>query len=183
MRTMVPLAALLLLLSSCSCSSHRQEAGPPAEADREGYVLAPDEGEVLMRRSKRGPITIKVSPQTGSPRTAMGTQKLAPSAQIPVHVHHSADEVLFIHRGTGIGRIGDSSAELEAGSTIFIPSGVWHGVESADEDMELVWYVAPAGLDQFFQDLDSATNSGTHELTPEEVEEIFNKHGNSYRAP
>lgn len=128
MRTMVPLAALLLLLSSCSYSSHRQEAGPSAEADREAYVLAPDEGEVLMLHSERGPITIKVSPQTGSPRTAMGTQKLAPRAQIPVHVHHSADEVLFIHRGTGIGRIGQSSAELEAGSTIFIPSGVWLGL-------------------------------------------------------
>ncbi len=180
---MVPLAALFLLYSSCSCSSHREEAGPLSEADREGYVLAPDEGEVLMRHSDRGPVIIKVSPQTGSLRTAMGTQKLAPRAQIPVHVHHSADEVLFIHRGTGIGRIGAASAELETGSTIFIPSGVWHGVESSDEAMEVVWYVAPAGLDHFFRDLDGATNSGTRQLTPEEVEEIFSKHGSSYRAP
>ena len=46
--------------------------------------------------------------------------------------------------------------------------------------MEILRFVSPPGLDQFFRDLDSANVSGTKSLTAEEIEEIARKHGDSY---
>lgn len=181
---MAILSAVLIfssLYSSCRTPENNERTLP--EASRSGYVLAPKEGEILMSESKRGAITIKVSPKTGSGELAMGTQRLSPGSNIPVHMHRTADEVLFIHRGAGRSRVGDYVSEIQEGSTIFVPAGVWHGVENSDEVMELLWYVTPAGLDDFFRDLDSATVAGTRKLSPEEVEEIAHKHGDSYDPP
>ena len=178
MRIVFLFVVLTFFLLYSSCDSLESD-----EKSRQGYVLSPEEGEVLMRHSKRGTIKIKVSPKTGSQGLAMGTQNLAPGSKIPFHVHNTADEVLFIHRGSGIGYLGNEQKELPAGSTIFIPAGVWHGVENSNEDMELLWYVSPAGLDQFFRDLDSANISGAKQLTAEEVEEIAKKHGDSHIVP
>ncbi len=183
MRIVILLAVLIFLGLYSSCGAPESNERRLPEASRSGYVLAPKEGEVLMTKSKRGAITIKVSPKTGSSELAMGTQHLSPGSKIPVHVHYTADEILFIHRGSGHGRVGDSVAELQEGSTMFVPAGVWHGVENSDEVMELLWYVTPGGLDEFFRDLDSATVAGTQKLTPEEVEEIAHKHGDSYKPP
>ncbi len=183
MRIVFLFVVLTFLFLYSSCDSHESDERSLPKKLRQGYVLSPEEGEVLMRYSKRGTIKIKVSPKTGSQGLAMGTQNLAPGSKIPFHVHNTADEVLFIHRGSGIGYLGNAQKELPAGSTIFIPAGVWHGVENSNEDMELLWYVSPAGLDQFFRDLDSANISGAKQLTAEEVEEIANKHGDSHIVP
>ena len=65
-----------------SCDSNENDEKPISEPQR-GYILSQEEGEVLMRQSKRGTIKIKVSPQTGSQNMAMGTQNLSPHSKIP----------------------------------------------------------------------------------------------------
>ena len=145
-----------------------------------GYVLSREEGEILMDKSKRGNIKIKVSPKTGSQNFAMGTQNLSPNSKVPLHVHGTADEILFVHKGSGTGFLNSVSHQIGPGTTIFIPAGTWHGIESTRDSMEILWFVSPPGLDQFFRDLDSANVSGTKSLTAEEIEEIARKHGDSY---
>ena len=61
---------------------------------RRGYVLAPGEGEHLIRNA--GSIFIKVDPRRGSHGFALGTQQLPVAAGIRVHQHNEADEVLFV---------------------------------------------------------------------------------------
>lgn len=172
---------LVFLLCNFSCTESNQfEKQEKNTETSKGYILSSEEGEILMGKSKRGDIKIKASPKTGSQNLAMGTQKLSPKSKIPIHVHHTADEILFVHEGSGTGFINSDSEYIETGSTIFIPAGVWHGIENANNEMEILWFVTPPGLDQFFRDLDSANVSGMKSLTAEDIEEIAQKHGDSY---
>jgi quercetin dioxygenase-like cupin family protein len=113
----------------------------------------------------------------------MGSQLLAPKSHIRQHVHQNADEILVVHQGQGIGILGDSRGRLQPGSVMFVPAGVWHGVENSEQQMELLWYVSPPGLDAFFRDLDKATDSGNRQLTPDQLQQIAKRHGDTYKAP
>jgi quercetin dioxygenase-like cupin family protein len=144
-----------------------------------GYLLQPDEGEAVLG----GSIIIKVSPRSGATRVAMGSQRLLPQGQIPLHVHERADEILFIHRGRATGVVGDTRGALLEGATLYIPAGIWHGVENVEEDTQIVWFASPPGLDGFFREIDRATKSGTRQLTLEDVNEIARKHGDKYAPP
>ena len=102
----------------------------------QGYVLGPTEGEHLIRNA--GSILIKVDPSRGSNNMALGTQQVPIRTGIQVHKHHEADEVLFVLEGTGFGTLGDGRMRIEKGSAIYVPNGVWHGVENPDSELLLL---------------------------------------------
>ena len=142
---------------------------------KQGYVLGPTEGEHLIRNA--GSLFIKVDPSRGSNNMALGTQQVPISAGIPVHQHNEADEVLFVLEGAGLGILGDVRMSIEKGSAIFIPKGVWHGVENPDSELLLLWVVAPPGLEAFFREVASAPGAPPKQLTREQLNEIAQKHG------
>lgn len=86
-------------------------------------ILAVDQGERLTRRTLGGaPLIIKVDRKTaGAPQFVMAYEALPPGATIPPHRHPGADEIIFIHSGTGLAELGDKSSAVTAGSTIYIP--------------------------------------------------------------
>jgi len=86
-------------------------------------ILAADEGERLVRRTLGGaPLIIKVDRKTaGAPQFVMAYEALPPGATIPPHRHPGADEIIFVHSGTGVAELGDKSSAVAAGSTIYIP--------------------------------------------------------------
>jgi quercetin dioxygenase-like cupin family protein len=165
------LLGLLLSIRSSSGGGKAQ----PSPASTGGFVLQPDEGEVLAVRN--GEVVIKVDPRTGSPRLAMGTQTLRPGAGIDVHLHEQEDEILFVQSGAGVGVLGDGRTPVEAGATIFIPHGVWHGVENPEGEVSLVWVVSPPGLESFFRESGTPPGSEPKALTREQVDDIRRKHG------
>ncbi len=69
---------------------------------------------------------------------ALGTQQVPIRAGIPVHQHNEADEVLFVLDGVGFGILGDNRVAIEKGSAIYVPTGVWHGVENPDSELLLL---------------------------------------------
>jgi mannose-6-phosphate isomerase-like protein (cupin superfamily) len=146
---------------------------------RQGYVLGPAEGEHLIRNA--GSLLIKVDPTRGSNNMALGTQQVPIRAGIPVHQHHEADEVLFVLEGSGIGIVGDMRASIEKGSAIYVPTGVWHGVENPDCELLLLWVVAPPGVEAFFREVSSAPGAPPKQLTREQVDEIARKHGMQFK--
>ena len=81
---------------------------------------------------------------------ALGTQQVPIRTGIRVHQHQEADEVLFVLEGTGFGILDDTSMPVEKGSAIYIPKGVWDGVENPDSELLLLWVVAPPGLGGVF---------------------------------
>jgi len=66
---------------------------------------------------------------------------------------------------------------IEKGSAIYIPKGVWHGVENPDRELLLLWVVAPPGLEAFFREVASAPGAPPRALTCEQLNEIAQKHG------
>jgi len=147
---------------------------------KQGYVLGPTEGEHLTRNT--GSIySIKVDPRRGSNSMALGTQQVSIRAGIQVHQHQEADEVLFVLEGTGFGILGDARTPVEKGSAIYVPKGVWHGVENPDSELLLLWVVAPPGLETFFREVSSAPGAPPMQLTREQLNEIAQKHGIQFK--
>src|SRR5574341_963514 len=142
----------------------------------QGYVLGPTEGDHLIRND--GTLySIKVDPVRGSNNLTLGTQHLPIRTGILVHQHQQADEVLFVLEGTGFGLLGDARMPVEKGSAIFIPKGVWHGLENPNSELSLLWVVAPPGLEEFFREVASASGGTPKQLTREQLKEIAEKHG------
>jgi quercetin dioxygenase-like cupin family protein len=152
----------------------------PSESPRDGYVLKANEGEVLQR-GKGNTVTIKVDPKTGSPNMALGTQLLESGAGIPVHQHEDEDEVLFIHEGSGVAVLGNQRKTVGKGDTVFVPRGVWHGVETQKDGINLLWIVTPPGLEGFFREIGSPIGSPAKTLTPAQIQDIGRKHGVSFK--
>lgn len=142
----------------------------------QGYVLGSSEGEHLMRNNG-STYLIKVDPSRGSNKIALGTQQVSIRSGILVHQHQEADEVLFVLEGTGFAVLSDARMPVEKGSTIYIPKGVWHGVENPDTELLLLWAVTPPGLEAFFRDVASGPGAPPKQLTHEQLNDIARKHG------
>jgi quercetin dioxygenase-like cupin family protein len=134
------------------------------ETPRLGFVHPPGDGEALA--VPNGEVVIHVDPGTGSPRFALGTQTLRPGAGIGLHVHEHEEEVLFVHRGNGVGLLGDDRTPVVPGSTIFIPQGVWHGVDNPESEVTLLWVVSPPGLESYFREVGSRPGEAPKVLAP-----------------
>ena len=155
--------------------------------DTMGYVLFPDDGEVLVpcreESSADARWVIKADPvNTGSMRMAMGTQALPGGEMIPVHRHEHQDEILFIHEGEATGVLGDSSVQVVPGTTVYVPRGVWHGVRNTEsETVSIVWVVSPPGLEGFFRDIGVPEGGDCVPMEAAEMEEIRRQHGITQR--
>jgi mannose-6-phosphate isomerase-like protein (cupin superfamily) len=108
---------------------------------------------------------------------ALGTQRVPIHTGILVHQHQEADEVLFVLEGTGFGILDDARMPVEKGSAIYIPKGVWHGLENPDSELSLLWVVAPPGLEKFFREVSSPPGAAPKQLTREQLNKIAQKHG------
>jgi quercetin dioxygenase-like cupin family protein len=128
-----------------------------------------------------GNIFIKADPSRGSNSLALGTQQVPLGAGIRVHQHEGADEVLFVLEGTGVGILGDTRTPIEKGTSIYIPKGIWHGVQNPANELLLLWVVAPPGLEAFFREVGSVPGAPPKQLTPDQVAEIARKHGMQFR--
>jgi quercetin dioxygenase-like cupin family protein len=167
----------LALLAAVAVGSAPRSEGPvvPAGRPAAGYALGPRDGEPLV--GPNGGILIKVDPRTGSAHLAMGTQQVLPGKGIQVHQHAQEDEILFVHGGEAVGIVGETRSRLEPGSTVYIPKGVWHGVENPAGEVNLVWVVSPPGLEDFFRDTRSTPGAPPKTLSAEQLEDIRRKHG------
>jgi mannose-6-phosphate isomerase-like protein (cupin superfamily) len=169
--------SVVLLAQDPEPKSHSQQLLP--HTSPHGYVLGPNEGEHLIRNA--GSIFIKVDPSRGSTNMTLCTQQVPRRTGITVHQHQEADEVLFVLEGTGFGILGDTRVPIEKGSTIYIPKGVWHGVENPDSELLLLFVVAPPGLEAFFREVASTPGAPPKQLTREQLNEIARKHGMQFK--
>jgi mannose-6-phosphate isomerase-like protein (cupin superfamily) len=153
---------------------------PLAAPVASGYVLGPEEGEILMRPNGR--VVVKVDPRRGSNAMALGVQELNPGAGIPEHKHETADEVLLFQQGHARAVLDGKIVDVAPGSTVYIPHGTWHAVENTGDPIQLLWVVTPPGLEGFFRGVGSPPGAPLKKLTPEEAAEIGRQHGTTYRT-
>jgi quercetin dioxygenase-like cupin family protein len=150
-------------------------------ATHQGYVLAAAGGEHLVHFRDSGNIFIKVDPVMGSGNFGLGTQQLPVGAGIPIHRHLKMDEAFYVLEGSGIFILDDERHPIEKGATIFIPKNAWHGFANPDQELLLLWVMAPAGLDGFFRETCSPPDAPPKHVTRELRDEIARKYETEFR--
>jgi quercetin dioxygenase-like cupin family protein len=149
---------ICVLIADWSANAQNQDqVGATASmSSSAGLILQESEGELRVRRprgnsgSEGAPsFRIKVDRQYGeSPSFFMGMEDIPPGKKIRRHHHPHAEEILFVHRGTGIVRLGAREAAVHAGATVYIPRDVSVGLlNTGDEPLSLVFiFPEPDGM-------------------------------------
>jgi quercetin dioxygenase-like cupin family protein len=152
------------------------EDAPPHGA---GLVLQADEGERRVRRNAgKGPFILKVDRRNGgSPDLVMGYEDLAPGAEIQPHTHLVADEILFIHRGNGVAKLGGRESPVSAGATIYIPRNVQISVRNTgSEPLGVAFVFSKPGFEELMRENSVAEGQLVTPMSAEERERIRERH-------
>ena len=148
---------------------------------KHGFVLRAGEGDHLIHFRDGGNIFILADPAMGSPHLSLGTQQLPKGSGIPVHRHDQSAEAFYVLEGRGLVILNDVRYPCEKGGTIFIPKDTWHGFSAPDQEMLLLWLMAPPGLAGFFRETCSPAGEPRKELTREQINKIALKYGTEFR--
>jgi mannose-6-phosphate isomerase-like protein (cupin superfamily) len=165
--------------SSARAQSHEQAGADPAKSSTAGLVLQESEGEMRVRRPRGNSglegapsFIIKVDRQYGdSPSFFMGMEQIPPGKKIRLHRHPHAEEILFIHRGTGVARLGAREVAVRAGATVYIPRNVSVGLRNTGaEPLSLVFiFPEPDGMAGQMRSGSVGIGEEVRPFTPEEL--------------
>ena len=116
-----------------------------------GLILQESEGELRLRRPRGNTGTegapsfcIKVDRKYGASTSFyMGMEDIPPGKKIRLHHHPHAEEILFVHRGTGLVRLGAREATVRAGATVYIPRNVSIGLHNTGDEPLTVVFIFP----------------------------------------
>jgi quercetin dioxygenase-like cupin family protein len=142
-------------------------------------ILALEEGEPRVRRTLGGaPLTMKVDRQTANaPEFVMGYEEVPPGERIPPHRHPGADEIIFVHRGKGTAELGERTAAVTAGATVYIPR--WTRVSirnTGTEPLAIVFIFSQPGFEQFMRETSVPRGQEVVPLSPAELTAIRQRH-------
>jgi quercetin dioxygenase-like cupin family protein len=188
------LSCLASLLSLTTLSCHRADLArtvidnpaPPhqqvaqAVAPVKPLILGVNQGE---RRRRRFAVSapnfiLKVDPQNGGSRDiTMGYEDLPPGGVIPPHWHKMADEILFIHRGSGVVELGDEKEAFTEGATIFIPKDVRVTVRNTGSGpLSVAFFFSKPGFETFLREMSALEGESFVPLSPQELRAIRKRH-------
>ena len=176
------IAATLAILSLLRCSANarvRDDAATPVTAHNAGLVLQEGEGERRVRRTAgKGPFVLKVDRKNGnSSDLVMGYEDIAPGAEIQPHTHLVADEILFIHRGSGMATLGGRESSVSAGATIYIPRNVQISVRNTgSEPLGVVFIFSKPGFEELMRENSVLEGQPVTPMSAEEREQIRKRH-------
>src|SRR5690349_7391318 len=126
-----------------------------AEADEEfrGAVSNDQDGEALRMREGTALVRIKISKLQGSRTMSFLSESFRPGDDLPVHKHLNEDELIFLHKGSGLLTLGDKEYPIKEGAVALVPKGVWHGLQNnGREDIDMHFGYTPAGFEGFFRE-------------------------------
>jgi mannose-6-phosphate isomerase-like protein (cupin superfamily) len=172
-------ATVLVGDSTARAQSDEQARANPATSSSAGLVLQESEGELRVRRPRGNngaegapSFIIKVDRQYGnSPSFFMGMEEIPPGKKIRRHHHPHAEEILFVHRGTGIVRLGSREVTVHAGATVYIPRNVSVGLRNTGaEPLSLVFiFPEPDGMAGQMRSGSVGVGEEAKPFTPEEL--------------
>lgn len=146
------ISALVVAANSSALAQSREQplANSPTSSSP-GLILKESEGELRVRRPggnngvEGAPsFVIKVDGKYGkSPSFFMGMEDIPPGKKIRLHHHPHAEEILFIHRGAGIVRLGSREAAVSAGATVYVPRNVSVGLRNTGTEPLTLMFIFP----------------------------------------
>jgi putative monooxygenase len=74
--------------------------------------------------------------------TALGYSSFAPHTATAM-LSHQTEELAYVVSGRGELRMDDGDATFEAGSSLFIPAGVWHAVVNTGDEPVMMVFAFP----------------------------------------
>ena len=174
------ISAAITAIGAClSCSPRRAVPATALAPRNDGLVLQDTEGERRVRRNAgKGPFIIKVDRQNGgSPDLVMGYEDIAPGSEIQPHRHLIADEILFVHRGTGTASLNGRKAHVSAGATIYVPRNVTIGlVNDGTEPLGITFTFSKPGFEELMRDNSVLEGQPVTPMSAEERARIQAKH-------
>ena len=174
------LAALFIATAVTSgCASNEPPMNNIASARSEALILDASEGEHRLHRPPPGalstltaPFMLKVDRRNGgAPEFVMLTEDIAPGQAISPHRHPHADEIIFIHGGTGLASLAGRQATVTTGATIYMPRDSVVGLRNTGpEPLKIVAIFSKPGFEEYLRDI-SVPEGETP--TPLSVDELF----------
>ena len=188
-----PAAAIAAMAAACLspllAQGQEQPAPNPSTSSSAGLILKASESEVRVRRpggnngSAGTPsFIIKVDRKYGNSQSFfMGMEDIPPGKKIRLHHHPHAEEILFVHRGTGIVRLGAREVVVGAGATVHIPRNVSVGLRNTGSGPLTLVFIFPEPDGMSGQMRSGSVPEGEKPVTftPEELAER-NARGNEH---
>ena len=172
-------AAVLVADSSALAQNPQQFPVNASMTSTAGLILKESEGELRVRRPQGngGPdgipsFIIKVDRKYGeSSSFFMGMENIPPGKRIRLHHHPHAEEILFVHRGAGIARLGAREVAVSTGATVYIPRNVSVGLRNTGtETLSLVFiFPEPDGMSGQMRSGSVPEGETPTPFTPEEL--------------
>jgi quercetin dioxygenase-like cupin family protein len=177
----------LSLCGACGSADSGVAAKPQApsagatasEVARAPLILAAGEGERRIRRVMGGALAIiKVDRRNGgSPDLMMGYEELPPGQAIQPHRHPAMDEIVFVHRGTGTAELGDRTAAVGPGVTVFIPQGTRVMLRNTGtEPLAVAYFFSQPGYEEYLRDTSVPDGQPAPPLSGSELAMIRERH-------
>ena len=167
---------------SSVAAAQPQVPSPGATASdvaRAPLILAAGEGERRIRRVMGGALAIiKVDRRNGgSPDLMMGYEELPPGQAIQAHRHPAMDEIVFVHRGTGTAELGDRTAAVGPGATVFIPQGTRVMLRNTGtEPLAVAYFFSQPGYEEYLRDTSVPDGQSAPPLSGSELAEMRERH-------
>lgn len=130
-------------------------------------VMQPEDGASFWQPvPANGYAHPKLTPAlTGFDGLSMGYQTVARGGRVREHSHDKQIELQICFRGTGRVIVDGESHPLRPGTACFLGYDVRHEiVNESDDDLVMLWVIAPAGLEDFFAAIGRPRATG--EATP-----------------
>ncbi len=131
-------------------------------------VMQPDEGPSFWQPvPANGHADPKLFPgNTNFDMLSMGYQTVAVGGRVREHSHADQVELQICFKGAGHVLVDGARHELVPGTACFLGYDVKHEiVNDGDEELVMMWIIAPAGLEDFFETIGRPRGSG--ETPPE----------------
>jgi quercetin dioxygenase-like cupin family protein len=185
-RSLVALGAVALL---AGCAPHAPARPAPggdgAGVERsEGLVLQAGEGERRVRRPRPGAagapssFLLKVDERNGGSRDlVMGYEEVAPGEAILPHRNREADEIVFVHRGSGVAELGGRTSPVGMGATLYVPRDTRIALRNTGrEPLGVVFLLSRPGLEQLLRATSVPDGESAGALTAAEEAGIHARH-------
>ena len=154
-----------------------------SDEDFRGIVLNEEEGEVLQWPDRvtgdgTARVTIKIAKINGSKTISFLSESFIPGDAINIHKHSNEDELIFIHRGSGILTLGEREYAVRDGAVALVSKGVWHGLKNTGrENIEMRFGYTPSGFEGYFRELGTPLGQPFVRRSKEEKRIIGLKYG------
>jgi mannose-6-phosphate isomerase-like protein (cupin superfamily) len=180
------LTGIALTLSAAAC--HSAPPGRPPSVEHPTRTVAPmpevlelNQGERRVRRGSRDSteVTIlKVDGQNGgSPDLVMGYEHVAPGRTIMPHRHLVADEIIFVHEGSGVAEVGELKKPFGTGATIYIPKNVRVSVHNTGSvPLAIAFFFSKPGFEEYLRDTSVPAGQPIPPMSSEELAAIRARH-------